>query len=233
MDRPWEAIVPRRGAWAQATAAGSGHRYLIEKQLKPVKLCVSRACISPGPGTCCPYSLWILDNWRPKMKRGWTRLSDQLRGQSHCAGVSGPGTAPWGQMPCCFQAPGWSGSCIMTLGPRALLSCLSRGREDLVVLLGPLPGPICPHTPGAQACATQPEPGPCTAGGVPCFRNPGCLLPGPLLSPEENRHPRLLQEPALGRGEGSALLPKFLAHLPGVGWQMEADVLNKLGPDHF
>lgn len=82
------------------------------------------------------------------------------------------------------------------------------------LLSGPLPGPICPHT---LAPSDQPEPGPRTAGGVPLLPEPrlaSCL--GPCL-PGEQGIPDSLQEPALGRGEGSLLLlPKILAHLPGV-----------------
>lgn len=141
-------------------------------------------------------------------------MTDQLRGQSHCAGcqdlIRFSGRS---QMPCCFQAPGWVGLHYDLLS-RALVSHV-KGEGDLVVLWAPLPGPICPHTWAGLPVPLQPEPGPRTAGGVPLLPEPrlaSCL--GPCL--RRTGIPDSLRNLPWGRGEGSALASKILAHLPGV-----------------
>ena len=90
---------------------------------------------------------------------------------------------------------------------RALASPPAKGEGVSWLLSGPFARADLPSHPRAgPACAPQPEPGPRAAGGVPLppeHRLASCLWP--CFPRRRTVIPDSLQEPALGRGEGSAL----------------------------
>lgn len=128
----------------------------------------------------------------------------------------------WGQMPCCFQAPGWSGSCIMTSCPRPWFPRLSRG-SDLVVLWAPCRAYLPSH-PG-QALPVPLSQSLVLAGGASSIPEPrlaSCL--GPCLPGEEQASQTPSRNLPWGGGEeSSALVPKFLAfahQVVGGRWKL-------------
>ena len=145
-------------------------------------------------------------------------MSDQLRGQSHCAGVSGPESGSLG--PDAMLLPGSWVEWVMhyDLSSRAVVSPPVKGEGGTWLLSGPLARAHLPSHPG-QALSV-----PLSQSLVPaqlvvslCFRNPGWP---PAWAPASPGGEQASQTPSRnlpwGGEKALLLLPKFLAHLPGV-----------------
>lgn len=122
-------------------------------------------------------------------------------------------------------ASGWSQVTHYELSPLGLSFLICQGGADLAALWAPCQRPTASQAPG----------GPCPAGCVPLLLAPMlAACPGPCVPWRRTIIPGSLQEPTLGRGEGSTLASKNPGTLArSCGWQREADKWNKLGPHHF